>query len=84
MALLLLVFTLSIVSSQGVSSGVNTLGGALLANLGICQQLEMRDELEGACAIALRVRMLTGSWFFIAHSVLLEGFVDVTLRWSLP
>jgi hypothetical protein len=81
-ALLLFVSNPSTISSQGLSGDSNALADALLASLGICQQQEIRGD-EGTCAIALRIHMLTGAWFYVAHSILLEAFVHTTLRWSL-
>lgn len=62
--------------------GTPSFGDSLASAFAGCQE-EAREGESGACVVATSVRMLTGSRFYVVHSILLEVFVHLTLKWSL-
>jgi hypothetical protein len=60
--------------------GAPSLGENLASAFIMCQQ-EARQS--GECVVRASTRTLTGSRFYVIHSILLEIFVQLTLKWSL-
>jgi hypothetical protein len=60
--------------------GAPSLGDILASTFSMCHQ-EARQC--GECMVRASTRTLTGSRFYAIHSILLEIFVQLTLKWSL-
>jgi hypothetical protein len=62
--------------------GAPSFGDNLASAFSLCHQ-EAREGEIGACVVRASIEMLTGSRFYVIHSILLEVFVQLTLKWSL-
>jgi hypothetical protein len=62
--------------------GAPSIGDSLASVFSLCHQ-EAREGEIGACVVRANIEMLTGSRFYVIHAILLEVFVQLTLKWSL-
>jgi hypothetical protein len=62
--------------------GAPSFGDNLASAFAMCHQEEREGE-SGACVVRASVKMLAGSRIYAIHSILLEVFVHLTLKWSL-